>query len=619
MKIDMKIDMNIKRLQWLPTLIASTMLFAGIAAASAPSVTQSIEPATIELGRAAELTISASGTDTPQITPPMVAGLEFVAVAQAQRVESINGVTASTTSVTYQVIPQEAGVYTIPGAVAGSPPVVLTVNPAGGGSPARGGTAAAPPAAGMLPAGRTGVKADGTAFVRLLMPKHELYVGETVPVDIEVGMRDGFVASLNGLPTLNGDEFTLNKLSSEPQRTEETINGQPFTVLTWHSALAAVKPGKFSLTVETPLTVRMRTRSRAAGGLFGGAGMDDFFNDPMFQNFFGTSTEREIAVSSNPAEFSVLALPTQDRPGNFTGAVGQFTVSSDLSEDKATAGDPVTLRMRVSGTGNFDRVNSPMLQNVPDWKTYAPTAKFQPSDSIGFRGVKTFEQPVIAMRPGAQSLPPLTFSWFDPDTRQYAQARTSPLTVDMAAPTKDGSVAQSMPPASRSAPAAKDTAGDGLRADHLVTGRSTASLTPHYYQPAYLGVPSALILAFSGAFLWIRRRDHAAADALADGARSLDTEPLLRIMDDAMAAGNPEVFFKTARTALQRDLAAKWLLTPDSITPELVAARLGEDSGVVSVFKVADETAYAGAELTALELRRWKQLVIDLITHEATS
>ena len=82
------------------------MAFASIAQASVPSVTQSIEPATIDLGGAARLTIAASGSDTTQITPPMVAGLEFVAVGQAQRVESINGVTTSTTSVTYQVIPR---------------------------------------------------------------------------------------------------------------------------------------------------------------------------------------------------------------------------------------------------------------------------------------------------------------------------------------------------------------------------------------------------------------------------------------------------------------------------------------------------------------------------------
>ncbi len=247
--------------------------------------------------------------------------------------------------------------------------------------------------------------ANGTAFVRLRLSKHELYVGETIPIDIQVGMRDGFVASLNGLPTLNGDAFTLNKLSSQPQRGEEIIDGRPYTVLTWHSALAAVKPGELALTIETPLTVRMRTTARPDAGFLGEAGLDDLFNDPMFQNFFGASTEKDITVASAPTAFTVLALPTHDRPADFSGAVGNFSVSSDVSDEKVAAGDPVTLRLRVSGTGNFDRVMTPMLHDVEHWKTYSPTAKFKAEDDIGHRGEKTFEQPLIATQSGMQSLP----------------------------------------------------------------------------------------------------------------------------------------------------------------------------------------------------------------------
>jgi hypothetical protein len=613
--------MTIQKLSWFAVCIVSTMALVSGAEAAALSVTQSIEPTTIDMGGAASLTIAASGSDTPQITPPMVAGLEFVAEGESQRVESVNGVTTSTTSVTYRVIPREAGVYTIPGAAAGSAPVVLTVNAGGGGnSPARSASGAQASSAAAMPADTAEWNADGSAYVRLRLPKHELYVGETIPVDIEVGMRDGFVASLNGLPTLNGDEFTLNKLSSEPQRTEEMIAGKPFTLLTWHSALAAVKPGTFSVTVETPLTVRMRTRSRADAGIFGDAGLADLFNDPMFQNFFGTSTEKDITVTSKPAEFSVLALPTRDQPGDFSGAVGQFSVTSDVSDQKATAGDPVTLRMRISGTGNFDRVESPMLQGVANWKTYAPKAQFQPSDSMGLRGVKTFDQPVIATQPGAQSLPPVHFSWFDPSTRHYVQARTSPLTVDIAPAPPDNSVAQQPAPPANPGASSNVAAGDGLHADQVVSGDSSASLTPHYYQPKYLGVPSALLLAFSGALFWLRRRDKTAADLVAEGARStLDPEPLLNVMDEAVAAQDPELFFKSARAALQRHLACKWQLSPDAITLEEVDVRLGAGSEVARLFAVADETAYAGVQLTALEFQRWKQLVHGQINNKVAS
>jgi hypothetical protein len=603
------------------TLIASAMQMAEAAA------TQRIEPTQIGMGDSARLTIAATGSDASTISPPMVAGLEFVAIAQSQRIESVNGVSSASTTVTYQVIPQEAGVFTIPGAAPGSPPVVLTVNPdSGRGAAARGGAAtlAAPSArSSNLPAGSTRITANGTAFVRLRLSKHELYVGETIPVDIQVGMRDGFVASLNGLPTLNGDAFTLNKLSSQPQRAEEIIDGQPYTVLTWHSVLAAVKPGDLALTIETPLTVRMRTTARPDASL-GEGGLDDLFNDPMIQNFFGASTEKEITVASAPSAFTVLALPTHDRPADFSGAVGNFSISSDMSDEKVAAGDPVTLRLRISGTGNFDRVTTPMLHDVEHWKTYSPTAKFAAEDDIGHRGEKTFEQPLIATQSGTQSLPPLTFSWFDPNSRRYVVARTSPLKVAITAstPASQGSSTASLAPAPSNQTSAS-TAGDrddhGLRPDQVDSGGTTASLMPHYYQPAYIAVPSLLLAAFSGAWFWIRRREQITWAEAAQANEFPQTETLLASMEEARAAGDTTRFFQAARLALQSALASQWQVDPASITLADVEARLGTSSVTARVFKLADEAAYARATLAPADFQWWKQLVLREISNEAMS
>ena len=117
----------------------------------------------------------------------------------------------------------------------------------------------------------------------------------------------------------------LNKLSSQPEQTEEVVEGKPYTVLTWHSALAAVKPGDFSLTVETPLTVRMRTapqrrQCECREGLFDDSLFDDVFNDSFFQDFFGGTTEKQITVASEPDALKVLALPAEGRPAGFGGA-----------------------------------------------------------------------------------------------------------------------------------------------------------------------------------------------------------------------------------------------------------------------------------------------------------
>jgi hypothetical protein len=607
----------------LPNVVILSGLLLGIGGTLASAAeTQRLEPATIGLGESAQLTIASD--DRSAIDPPMVAGLEFVAVGQSQRVESINGVTHASTSVTYQVNPQQVGVFTIPGAMSGVQPVVLTVNR---GAVASGGAAATPglPSGGAAgrPAGPAASTADGSAFVRLRLPTHELYVGETIPVDIEVGTRDGAVASLNGPPTLNGDAFTLNKLSAKPQRAEELIDGAPFTVFTWHSTLAAVKPGTLSLTMETPLTVRIRAAARHDGGLLGDSGLDELFDDPNLQSFLGGTTEREITVSSRPTSFTVKALPPGDRPANFSGAVGHFTVSSDLSADKAVAGDPITLRMHVTGTGNFDRVNTRMLHDIEDFKTYAPTAAFQPADELGYRGEKTFEQPLIGTEPGSRSLPPLSFSWFDPTTGHYAEAHTPAFQVAITPlPTAAAAfgINATLPAASGAKPPAfKSRDSVGLYPDHPQSDRGSKSLLPHYYQPAYLIAPSALAFAWLGLGVWMRRRDLARSSSVGEHAQMLRTGPLLAQMDEAGAANNAALFFTAARLAVARALALKWHLTPDDVTLEQVDARLGEKAPASQLFKLADEARYSKVTLTAIDFKYWKQIVLGHVGSEATT
>jgi hypothetical protein len=156
------------------------------------------------------------------------------------------------------------------------------------------------------------------------------------------------------------------------------------------------------------------------------------------------------------------------------------------------------------------------------------------------------------------------------------------------------------------------TTASGLHADHVTGGRGATSLTPYYYQPKYLGVPSALLLAFSGVWFWQRRRELAATEA-ATATPSLDPQPLVQVMDDARAAGDPDLFFKSARAALQRTLASQWQLTPEAITPEEVNARLGPTSEVARLFALADETAYAGIRLSPFDYQQWTTFVRDHI------
>ena len=587
--------------------------------AFAATLNATIEPSQISLGQTAQLTITSTGASMEPVTLPTVPGLEFGIIGQSRSIQIINGATLATTSIIVRVTPQTAGVFTIPGIT--SQPLMLRVSPDNGaGSPSPGAShgLSAKPSAGASANGLR-MTADGSAFVRLVLPKRDIYVGESIPVDIELGMRSGFVTSLNGLPTLTGGDLTLNNLSHQPERVEKLIDGKPYIVLTWHSVIAAVKPGKYSLSAESPLTVKIRTRSPRDSML------DDLLGDPFLQNFFGATVSKDITVSSPPAELTVLSLPTEGRPPDFNGAVGSFKIASELSAPSAAAGDPLTLRMHVTGTGNFDRVDSSMLEHLDQWKTYPPKSSFKPSDALGHKGEKIFEQPLIASKPGTQTLPPLTFSYFDPGARRYETARSAPLRVTISPSAADSSLTAPQAPLTAAMPAGNSAGNstaptsDGLRPDHAVTGSAADSLVPPYLQPRFLILPSLLALGFAGT--WLRQRRAAAGTGgtrrIREHASSKAAARVLKDLEAAARAADAARFFNVARTALLQTLAVRWHVAPDRMTPGELQARLADEGEETrQLFALADEANYSGHPPTGTDFERWMRFVRDRLMEQ---
>jgi hypothetical protein len=142
---------------------------------------------------------------------------------------------------------------------------------------------------------------------------------------------------------------------------------------------------------------------------------------------------------------------------------------------------------------------------------------------------------------------------------------------------------------------------------------------PHYYQPAYMAVPSLLLAALSGAWFWMRRREQTILAKSAKANEFPQTESLLASMEEARAAGDTTRFFQTARLALRGALASQWQVDPASITLAEVEARVSASSITARVFKLADEATYAEVRLEPADFQWWKQLVLREISNEAMS
>jgi BatD DUF11 like domain len=493
-------------------LIATALImFAQLARADAPSVTAVLSNSQATVGDTVELQIKVTGPGDAR--PPeeiSIDGLEIHSTGTSRQFEIHNFSTNSSVTYNYTILPLRAGRFTIPpqtiqagGKILRTPELVLNVADTAGQT-----TTSRP--------GRTTQRQSTTAgdlvFAELIVPKKAAYVGEIVPVQIRMGFDARVHPRLVEPPEITGQGFTAQKLQQSSQNLE-TINGKPFDVVTFKTAITAARAGKFEIgPVKAKAQVvvprrRSAPRSRSPFDLFD---QDDPFSDPFFSNPFAQFGERrDISISSDPVALEVKSLPPS-APPSFSGAIGSFTMASDAKPKSVQVGDPITLTTSISGRGNFDRVNAPLLEDERGWHKYPPSSKFKQDDEVGISGTKTFEM-VVSPNEKKQSLPVLAFSYFDPAKEQYVtlQSEATPITV------QGGAVAPNI--AAQPAPSAPATAAKGRSPVpnatkpqdilyQLTEPSRTAEFEPLYMHRSFWAaqsVPFAMLLAFAG---WKIRR-----------------------------------------------------------------------------------------------------------------
>src|SRR5438309_2451047 len=491
--------------------ITAGILAAGSAFADSPSVTAVLSNSDTAVGETVELQIKVTGPGDAR--PPeeiSVDGLEIHATGTSRQFEIHNFATNSSVTYNYTVLPLRAGRFTIPpqtiragGKLLRTQELVLNVaDSSGRSSGARPGRATQP------------VTPSELVFAELIVPKKVAYVGEIVPVQIRMGFDPRVHPRLVEPPEITGQGFTAQKLQESGQNSE-TINGRPYDVVTYKTAIAAARAGKFEVgPVKAKAQVLVprprsapRSRSRSPFDLFE---LDDPFSDPFFSNPFAQIGERrEIEIKSEPVALEVKPLPPK-APPSFSGAIGNFTMTTDAKPKSVQVGDPITVTAAVSGRGNFDRVNAPVVEDERGWHKYPPSSKFKQDDEVGISGTKTFET-VLSPNEKKQSLPLLAFSYFDPVKEQYVTVRSEPIAISVqggAAVSQNVAASQPVPAPTGSPPTAAVAASKPQDILYQLTdrGRTTESFAPIYVRPVFWVAQSIPLLGLLSFLVWKIRR-----------------------------------------------------------------------------------------------------------------
>lgn len=261
-------------------------------------------------------------------------------------------------------------------------------------------------------AGRT-QPGQGNLSCRLEVDNATVVVGEQAIVSV-VLEDDGHPQERSLQPPSFGKlSFTPQ---GEPFAQQFVDNGQAKVRVMQKYAVSADEPGSYLI---GPAVAHFMVPTQNGNDPF-----DALFGMQM-RSIFGGGKKK--SVRSNSLELEVIALPEHSQPVDGVGRFDSFVASAEQSVVELN--EPFTIKLELTGKGNFDAIVAPQLRVKTDTNVYDSTSSFAPHKGQSGVGVKTFEYVVQIERDGEHIIPSQAFTFYNTATQEYESLESRPLTI----------------------------------------------------------------------------------------------------------------------------------------------------------------------------------------------
>ncbi|MDQ3996572.1 MAG: BatD family protein, partial [Gemmatimonadota bacterium] len=368
--------------------------------AHAPATVAACEPVEVSIA------VSASGTIAPRVLMPPLAPFELLRTTSRPNVSQ--GASGSKIMVEhkYVVTTDRVGSFTIPpfeahlgGEVARSRSLRIEVQASREES--------------GVPTVVTRAQIDTSLDVnfRALALPETVYVGQQANYEVAVFLSETVRDRLRRNPTFFPPDmqsmlaYDLPVVKGDPPR--RRVGRRCFDALVYQRAVFPLMAGRF---VVPPAQL--------------------VYALSLTPSFFSREESHELRTDS--AVIVAVEPPVAFRPADFTGAVGALRVAARVDTTAGRVGDPLTLSVRVEGTGNVKLFPRPTV-TLP-WGTLVPGEERVRVDTSArrIRGSKEFDWILTPHRAGELEVAPIRYTFFNPDGRRYETAVATPLRVSIA-------------------------------------------------------------------------------------------------------------------------------------------------------------------------------------------
>lgn len=385
-------------------------------------------PSTVEAGEKFRVQYIVNTSSATNFSTPDFEGLDVIygpSTSTESSYQIINGKASQSSSITYTFIVMAAkeGTYNIPassvkveGKVIRSGTAKVKVLPSSGNNNSNSGSNSGTQRRSSRGRASSSNSSAGNIsssdlFMTASASKTNVHEQEAILLTYKIYTLVNLTQLDGKLPTLDGFQIQEVPLPRNKEFELETYNGRTYHTVVWSQyVLFPQKSGKLvipSISYEG-LVVQPNTNIDP---------IDAFFNGT------GGMIETKKTIVTPKLTINVSPLPT--KPEGFSGAVGQFSVTSSINSTEVTTDDAITLKVNVKGVGNMKLINTPTIEFPKDFETY--DAKVTDNFNLtrnGLSGTKQFEYLAVPRHPGKYTIPALKFVFFDTASDTYKTITT---------------------------------------------------------------------------------------------------------------------------------------------------------------------------------------------------
>ncbi|MFC2085048.1 BatD family protein [Bacteroidota bacterium] len=261
-------------------------------------------------------------------------------------------------------------------------------------------------------------------FIVATADKNRIFKGEQVTVTYKLYTRLNISSpQISKLPSYNGFWAEELETAKSINFKIEMYKGERYrAAIIKKVALFPTNSGSLTISpfeLNIPVIVK---RKRTGRDLW-----DDFFND----SFFGRTETIEFLAKSNSVGIESLALPLNNVPEFFKGAVGDFRFNVSIDKDNVETNEAINIKVSVSGNGNIKLIELPEVKLPPGIEQYEPKSRENINRNNTVSGFKTSEYLIVPRIPGMKVIPPFEFSYFDLKSKNYITLTSPVFNIDV--------------------------------------------------------------------------------------------------------------------------------------------------------------------------------------------